>query len=277
MSKRFPAVRACGAALLAGCLVWGCRFHRDPVLAKVGKWKITESEFQRKLGEVAQEYQNYVQTPAGRKRFLDVLIREKMILAAATDSGAGSSPEFRAEMDRLRAEEAARLAEGRNYLLTRLWLDDLRRRGVIAVSAEEVRQYNRKHPYEVKVRHILFDAPKEAEAALHRLRGGANFAAMAKDKSVDADTAAMGGLMRPAIYGEIIPELEDVVFQARVGEIVGPVRSKFGYHVLRKESQRRIPFDEAESRIRRVLEKEKLDQYLQSLQSRYPVEVFDAQ
>lgn len=263
------------AAVLASS---GCdRFKRGTVLAKVGKLKITESEFRRKLAEVKPEYQNYVLTPNGRRQFLDILIREKMILAAAVDSGVTRAPDFKAQFDKIEAEEADRLAEGRDYLLTRLWFEELRRKGVLSVSEAEVRQYHARHPNEVDVRHILLATPEEAEVVLKKARAGTNFAGLAQAKSLDADTAASGGRMHPALYGEIIPELEDVVFSSKVGEVVGPVRSKFGYHVLRKEAQRTIPFANVEERIRRVLEKAKLDDHLKTLQSRYRVEVLDAQ
>ena len=262
--------------------VIGCLFalaacgRRDPVLAKVGKLAITQSEFQRKLAEVAPEYQTYVQTPHGRRQFLDVLIREKIILAAAADSGVQKMPEYGKQIDQLKAEAEERLKEGREYLLTQLWLDDLRKKGVVSITDAEVRKYYDEHPAEIHVRHILLPTPEEAETVLKRVRRG-GFAEIAKSKSLDAETASEGGLMRPAIYGEVIPELEDVVFKTKPGEIVGPVRSKFGYHILRKENERRLPFSQAEDRIRKVLEKQKLDRYLQTMQARYPVEVFNAQ
>ena len=254
-----------------------CNRRADPVLAKVGRYAIRESEFQRKLGEVSQEYQNYVQTPLGRRQFLEVLVREKLILAAASDSGIHKTPEFKGQWEKIRAEEADRLAEGKDYLMTQLWLEDLRKKGVLGVGDSEADAYHRKHPNEVSVRHVLLPTPEEAEAAAKQVRSGANMADIARKRSIDPATAADGGLMKPALYGEIIPELEDVVFRSKVGEVVGPVRSKFGYHVLRKESERSLPPAQALERVRKVLEKERLDRHLQTMQPRYPVEVLDAQ
>ncbi|MBI4385760.1 MAG: peptidylprolyl isomerase [Elusimicrobia bacterium] len=276
-ARRFAPVLVLAVLGLGFVVFLGCSRRRDPVLARVGKLAITEAEFRRRLGEVTQEYQNYVLTLNGRRQFLDVLIREKMMLSAATDAGVLNSSEFKAQMDRLRAEEEERLAEGRDYLLMRLWLEDLRRRGTLLVSDEEVRAHYDRHPREVLVRHILLATSDEAESALRKLRGGTNFSSLAKTKSLDAETAISGGMMRPAIYGEVIPELEDVIFRGRTGETLGPVRSKFGYHILRKESERKLSFDAAEERIRKTMEKQKLDRHLQSLQSRYPVEVMDVQ
>lgn len=258
-------------------LLSACRNSSDPVLAKVGSLTITQSEFRAKLADVAQNYQNYVATPNGRRQFLDVLIREKIILAAAQSSEVRKSAEFRSQVERLKAEEEARLREGQDYLLTRLWLDDLRRKGVLTVAEDETRDYYRKHPVEVSVRHILLAAPDEAEEVAKKARGGGNFAALAKADSLDRETAAEGGRMQGAVYGEVIPDLEDAVFRMRTGEIVGPIKSKFGYHVLKKDGEKNLAYAQAKDRISRLLEKQKLDRYLQSVQEKFPVEVVDEQ
>lgn len=255
----------------------GCGRSNNDVVAKVGSMKISQAEFRRKLADVAQNYQNYVVTPNGRRQFLDVLIREKLVLAAAHASDVERSPEFRVQLERLRAEEEERLKEGRDYLLTRLWLEDLRQKGVLRSGEDEVRDYHRRHPMEVEVRHILLATPAEAEALARKVRGSGGFAALAKAHSLDFATAVDGGRMQPAIYGEIIPDLEDVVFRMRVGEVSGPIKSKFGYHVLKKDSEKNIAFEAAQERIARLLEKQKLDRYLQSVQEKFPVEVVDEQ
>lgn len=261
---------------LALLLTAACRRTPEGTLARVGKSVITEAEFRRKLGDVAPDYQNYVLTPLGRRQFLDVLIREKLILEAARAAGVSASTQFREQMTQLKKEEEEKLAEARDYLLARLWFDQLRREGVLKITDDEVREYHKAYPKEVRVRHILLASAEEADTAIKRIRGGANFATVAKNLSLDADTATQGGEMKPALYGEVIPELE-IVFKMRVGETGGPVRSKFGYHVLMKEGERPLPFAAAEERIRNILEKQKLDQHLQTLQGSYRVEVIDAQ
>ena len=262
--------------LLAAVLCAACR-QREPIVARVGPLAISESEFRRKLSDVAQNYQSYVITPNGRRQFLDVLIREKMILAAASESDVRKSADFKLQLEHLKADEEERLREGREYLLTRLWLEDLRQKGVLRVTDDEVSDYFRRHPIEIEVRHILLANPDEAAAIAKRARGGANFALLAKEHSLDAATAADGGRMEPALYGEIIPDIEDVVFRMRNGEISGPIKSKFGYHVLRKDGEKKLKFEEARERVARLLEKQKLDRYLQSIQEKFPVEVVDEQ
>ena len=266
------------ALLLCLPFASGCRKSAERVLARVGGSVITEVEFERRLSEVAPNYRNYVLTPAGRRQFLDILIRQRMILEAARQAGVHRGAEYRDQLAEIRREEEEKLSEAGDYLLTRLWMDQLARKGVLSVADGEVQAYYKQYPYEVQARHILLAASEEAEAAKKALRGAgsAKFAAYAEKSSLDADTASDGGRMRPTLFGEVIPELEPL-FRMKTGEIAGPVRSKLGWHVILKEGQRTVPFAEAQPRIRAILQKQKLDKHLQSLQASFPVEVIDAQ
>jgi parvulin-like peptidyl-prolyl isomerase len=265
--------------LPAALLLAACRGEKDPVLARIGKLKITQSEFQRKLADVSAGYQDYVLTPSGRRQFLDVLIREKLVLAAAQHSDVPRSADFRARLEQLRKDEEDRVRDGSESLLTSMWVDDLRKRGVLTVSDAEVRDYIAKNPVEVEIRHVLLGTPEKAEAVAKKLRAGANFAKVAQAESLDASTASQGGKFPPMMYGEVIPEIEEVVFRMRVGEIGGPLKSKFGYHVVRKDGEIRLnaQSEETRERVERLLEKQKLDRYLQKMQDQFPVEVVDEQ
>jgi parvulin-like peptidyl-prolyl isomerase len=265
--------------LSTAALVFAACRDKDPVLARVGKLKITQSEFQRKLADVSAGYQDYVLTPSGRRQFLDVLIREKLVLAAAQHSDVPRTADFRGRLEQLRRDEEDRVRDGSEALLTAMWIEDLRTRGVLKVTDAEVQDFVAKYPVEVEIRHVLLATPAKAEAVAKRLRGGASFAKVAQEESLDASTAAQGGRFPPLMYGEVIPELEEVVFKMRVGEIGGPLKSKFGYHVVKKDSEHRLSPNSPETheRVARLLEKQKLDAYLQQKQEMFPVEVVDEQ
>lgn len=255
-----------------------CRKTREEeeVVARVGRAAITQTEFQRKLQEVAPGYQSYVATPHGRRQFLDVLIREKLMLEAAKADGVAESPDFREQMAELRREEEAKLREAHDYLLSKLWVERLREKRLVSADEEEARDYLRRNPVQVAARHILVATADEAESVLARVRGGASFAETAKKLSLDGETAPEGGRMRPALLGETLPEL-DVLFKMRVGEIGGPVRSKFGYHILHKDGEDRPAFEAVRGRVLEIVEKQKLDRHLQSVQASIRVEVVDEQ
>ena len=250
---------------------------KEALIAKVGPLSITQADFQKALSEVDPGYQNYVMTPNGRRQFLDILIRDKLELAAAQASQVSRSPEYLQEASKIKQEEKLRLHEALKYLLIQDWEENLKNKKITSISENKARAYWKLHPYEVIFSQILVSSPKEAETLLKRVRRGANFAKLAREYSLDSESAMKGGKMPAALYGEIIPELQDLIFQMRVGELSGPIKTKFGYHVLRKDSARKVSFEKEKERYILIIEKEKLDNYLQSMQNKFPVEIIDEQ
>lgn len=124
-----------------------------------------------------------------------------------------------------------------------------------------------KKPEQVHARHILYKldtspsapagaeaaARAKAEAAAKKLRAGADFAALAKAESDDAGSKANGGDLGTFGRGAMVREFEEAAFNAKPNEIVGPVKSSFGFHViqvLEKLEARPQPLFEVQSAIR---------------------------
>jgi peptidyl-prolyl cis-trans isomerase C len=112
------------------------------------------------------------------------------------------------------------------------------------------------------VRHILFnkDQKQKAEDVKKQLEDGADFAKLAKEYSQDPGSAKNGGDLGCLGKGETVPPFEEAAFGAEEGEIVGPVKTEFGYHILEvtdsKPKQTR-PLSEVESQIRSQLAAQK--------------------
>ena len=104
------------------------------------------------------------------------------------------------------------------------------------------------------VRHILFnkDQQQKAEEVKAQLDDGSDFAALAKENSQDPGSAEKGGDLGCLGKGETVPPFEEAAFAAEKGEIVGPVETEFGYHIIEvteiREEQTQ-PLDEVETQI----------------------------
>jgi peptidyl-prolyl cis-trans isomerase C len=135
-------------------------------------------------------------------------------------------------------------------------------------SDEEIQKYYEKNkeaqfttPEQRCARHILFnkDQKQKAEDVQKQLEDGADFAKLAKENSQDPGSAEKGGDLGCLGKGETVPEFEDATFGAEQGEIVGPVQTEFGYHIIEvtdaKPEQTR-PLSEVESQIRSQLSTE---------------------
>jgi parvulin-like peptidyl-prolyl isomerase len=136
-------------------------------------------------------------------------------------------------------------------------------------SDEEIQNYYEQNkeaqfttPAQRCVRHILFtkDQKEKAEDVKQQLENGGDFAELAKENSEDPGSAENGGDLGCLGKGETVPEFEQAAFGAEQGEIVGPVQTEFGYHILQvtdvKPEQTR-PLQEVESQIRSQLATEK--------------------
>lgn len=120
---------------------------------------------------------------------------------------------------------------------------------------------------EVTARHILYKsdgtpaadtaARAKAESAVNRLKGGADFAALAKAESEDPGSKASGGELGAISRGKMVKEFEDAAFGAAQGDVVGPVKTPFGFHVLQvtaRSAERVQPLFEVSASIRGRLE-----------------------
>jgi peptidyl-prolyl cis-trans isomerase C len=116
-------------------------------------------------------------------------------------------------------------------------------------------------PEQVCVSHILFakDQQQKAEEVKQQLEDGGDFAELARQYSQDPGSAENGGDLGCLGQGETVPPFEEAAFGADEGEIVGPVKTQFGYHVLEvteKKPQQARPLSEVESQIRSQLASE---------------------
>jgi foldase protein PrsA len=101
----------------------------------------------------------------------------------------------------------------------------------------------------IGARHILIRVDKEAtpdvvaaaktkiDGILTEIKGGLDFAEAAKKYSEDTGSAEQGGLLDPFSKGDMVDEFSDQAFKTKIGEISDPVRSEFGWHIIKVESK----------------------------------------
>ncbi len=163
-------------------------------------------------------------------------------------------------------------------VVTYLLVDNGKLRNSISISDAELSSYYGEHlsdysqEEQVQARHILIkvDDNRDDAAALaaiqaikKRLQAGADFAQVARESSEDPGSKDRGGDLGFFGRGRMLKEFEDAAFGAEVGQIVGPVRTSFGYHlmeVLEKRPAGQRPFEEVKNQIRFKLQNERAQQ-----------------
>lgn len=101
-------------------------------------------------------------------------------------------------------------------------------------------------------RHILVADEGAAQSALDRIAGGEDFAAVATELSTDTTSGAQGGDLGELRPGDTVPEFDEALFSSTVGEVVGPIQTQFGFHVLEVQSREEegVPLADVEEEIR---------------------------
>lgn len=184
-------------------------------------------------------------------------------------------------LDRVSASEAEARAyydnhpetftHGEQRKLSYLLVDNLRLRRTLTVPESQIVEYYNTHQdefqlsEEVRARHILIrpesndDAGWQAaqarlrEVARRAIAPGADFAALARETSDDEGSKAAGGDLGWFGRGRMVKEFEDAVFALQVGQVSGPVKSQFGYHIIKLEDRRPAglqPLEEVRERVR---------------------------
>lgn len=137
-------------------------------------------------------------------------------------------------------EEALRIYFGNNLLLNRLYEQVV---AGITVEEEEAKAYYEQHkssfdqPEMVKVSHILVAEKEKAEELLAQLMQGADFALLAKEHSLDEESAAYGGSLQWFSRGQMEPAFEEAAFALEPGQISPIIVTSHGYHIIRAEAK----------------------------------------
>jgi parvulin-like peptidyl-prolyl isomerase len=114
---------------------------------------------------------------------------------------------------------------------------------------------------QVHARHILVQNEEMARLVLNRLKAGDDFAAVAKEFSQDTSTKDQGGDLGWFPRGRMVPEFEEVAFSLPVGELSEPVKTQYGYHIIKvEERDPNRPLDETALEEARA---QALDKWLQ--------------
>jgi peptidyl-prolyl cis-trans isomerase C len=247
MARTRPFVRcALGALVIAASLSATVTLLQaedaDQVVARANGVDIRASDLAYAEEEIGGNMPNM--PPQQKHDYLITYLADVIVLSqTAEQQKLGERPDVK-----------RRLAFDRNRLLMEALLQDAARAAVSdeaehKVYDEAVKQMPAEE--EVHARHILLPTEDEAKAVLADLKKGGDFAAAAKEKSKDP-AAAEGGDLGYFTKDQMVPEFSAVAFKLGKGELSEPVKTQFGWHIIKVEDKRIKPtpsFDQVKTQI----------------------------
>ena len=228
------------AAALAGSLALGAAFTvsaRAEVLAKVDGVEITDSDLKIAADELGPTLPKQLEGKAKDSYVLDYLIDVALVAKKAEADKLADTPGFAQQIKFFRQKILMEAAMG---ALAKTAVTEDAIKGVYEIAKKA-----QKSEEEIHARHILLPTEDEAKAALARVKTGEDFAKVATELS--KDPGSQGGDLGWFTKDRMVPEFADAAFKLQPGEISAPVKSQFGWHVIKLEEKRSKPFPDLDT------------------------------
>ena len=243
---------------------------KDPVVATVNGQPIRLSELEVAQQALPQQYRN-MPLQAVFPALLDRIVDSKLVVQEGKKSKVTEDPAFK-----------KRMAFVEDQVLQDFWIQ---REVARKVTPEKLQQRYEERlksmpaEEEVHARHILVSTEDEAKAMIAELKKGAAFDKLAKEKSTDKASGAEGGDLGWFKKSDMVKEFADAAFALNKGDLTEtPVKTQFGYHVIKVEDRRKAPppaFEELADQLREEMAREAVTAQLDQLRSGAKIEKFN--
>lgn len=243
---------------------------KDPIVAIVNGLPIRLSELEVAQQALPQQYRN-MPLQAVFPALLDRIIDSKLVVQEGRKNKVTEDAAFK-----------KRMAFVEDQVLQDFWIQREIARKVTAEKLQERYEERLKSlpaEEEVHARHILVATEDEAKALIAELKKGTAFDKLARDKSTDKASGAEGGDLGWFKKSDMVKEFADAAFALNKGGLTDtPVKTQFGYHIIKVEDRRKAPpppFEELSEQLREEMVREAVTAHLDQLRSGAKIEKFN--
>jgi parvulin-like peptidyl-prolyl isomerase len=255
----------------------------DAVVLAVGEDKLTRAQFESLLAELPDQARTAAQGP-NRRKVADQIAELKAMAQEARKRKLEQQPGVQ-QLVRLQVDQA----------LAGVLFKEIQRNVKVDDAALHAYYDQNKAKYEeAKASHILIRfqgssvplrtgekdlTQEEALAKITDIRkklvAGGSFSDMAKAESDDTGSGANGGSLGTFGHGQMVPEFEKAAFTAPVGEISEPIKTQFGYHLVKVENRKSKTFDEVKDEIAKQMKPQQAQQQVDEIRSHSGIVISD--
>lgn len=236
-------------------------------LATVNGQPITLADVRRAESEMGPELARLPEAQR-RQRIIQILVETEVMATAAETEKLGQGLDFE-----------ARLKTYRRRALRDAYFEKKIRDGIgdaeIKAFYDKQAELMKKNP-QVRASHILVEKEEDAKALRTRIVKGEDFAKLAKENSKDPGSGSNGGDLGFMQRGQTVPAFDEMLFKLKPGEMSEPVKTEFGYHIIKVEEHRLLPpLSELKDRMALHLIQEKAQAVSQDLRSKAKIDYLD--
>lgn len=246
----------------------------NKLVAKVNGKEITQGDVMKFLNDVGPQVAMQFQSPEGIQKVVDELVNQELLYLEALENKVDEEEEFNQIL------EDTKVILLKNYAISKLLSKE-------SVSEDEIKEYyneNQEHfskPESVVAGHILVEDEDQANKIKKEIEEGKSFEDAAREYST-CPSKEKGGDLGEFSRGQMVPEFEDKAFEMEEGEISEPVKTQFGYHVIKldqKNEAGRKEFDEVKAEIEQIVlglkQQTKYLDKVKELKGKYEVEIIN--
>ncbi|GAA0729972.1 peptidylprolyl isomerase [Clostridium malenominatum] len=244
----------------------------NKVLAVVNGNEIKEWDLEEVIEKVPVDRQSYARSEEGKKQLLEEIIGFELFYNYAKDNNVENESRFVEQLEKIKKEVLAQYSIGK--LLSQ-----------VEVSDKEIEEYynSNKEAFRTEesivAKHILTTTLEESEEALKKINNGMSFEEAAENFSM-CPSKSSGGNLGTFGRGRMVPEFEKAAFELEVGVISSPVKTQFGYHIIKVEHKNPtfiMPLDKVKDNIKNQLlqQKQRIEyfNFTNKLREIYKVEI----
>ena len=247
----------------------GCSKQEGTVVSKVGDRTIMMEEIEDFFNRRGFRFASAEMELQAKRDLLDSLINQNLLIIGAFERNLENQ------------EEVLKVVEGERikFLLEVLFDEKILAKAV--PSESEIKDWYVRMGEEIKASHILVDSAAVAQEVLRKLKDGAVFEELAVELSKDPGVKRNQGDLGWFTWGTMVDNFQNAAFQMQPGEISAPVKSEYGYHIIklvdRRPLEHRPSYAESKEQIRGLITERRkrtlMQDYVESLRGKYPITI----
>lgn len=250
-------------------LAAGCGKSGNRTIATVGDYEITTEEFDEYFNRLPMTYATSQEEFNKRREILDSMIVTRLLIQGA----------YELNIDKVDELARAVAANKNKFLMATLYQTHIASKS--EPTEAEIRDYYNHLENRIRASHILVENLDTAQALFQRIKNGENFDQLAFDYSIDPEAKRNKGDLGYLLWGALVDEFQDAAFSMEPGEVSPPIKSQFGYHIIKlvekSPNENRQDYEDMRESIKNQLIRRKsiklTEDYMAATKAKYPVAI----